>query len=389
MKGKLKTGKEGKLLRNGMVIFQFAISMALIIFTGVVSQQLTYTSEKDLGFDRENLVVIERAEWTKGREAFVHTAEQMPGVLSASWCSAVPPFVYGGDKFQGEGSEKSIALNFAKSDENYLPTLGIKLKVGRNLSKDIPGDSSRVILNEKAVVAFGWRADESVIGKKISHDDEKFEVIGVTNDYHYWSLLTPIEPMAIFHIKNPIKGSNSEFFVLRVKPQSSEAWSTTFASLKKSWKEFAGENPFQYSFVDQDFANAFKSSEQFGKSLTILSGLAVLIASLGLLGMIIYTLEQRTKEIGIRKVSGASVWNIMVLISKDYSKLIIIAFVLSAPLAYWLVQQWLEDFEYRIIPSPFIFILAGAGTFLLATIITSYHSIKAALTNPVDVLKDE
>ncbi len=129
--------------------------------------------------------------------------------------------------------------------------------------------------------------------------------------------------------------------------------------------------------------------EQFGKSLSILSALAVLIASLGLLGMIIYTLEQRTKEIGIRKVAGASVYNIVVLIFKDYSKLIALAFVISAPLAYWLVNQWLLDFEYRIIPSPVIFILAGVGTLLLAALIISYHSIKAAMTNPVDVLRDE
>lgn len=392
MRGRFKTGKEGRLIRRGMVIFQFAISMALIIFTGVVSQQLKYSNEKDLGFDKENLLVIERAEWTKGREAFAAKVLQSPGVMSASWCSAVPPNVFGGDKFQGEGSEKSVALNFAKSDENYLPTLNIKLKAGRNFSKDIPGDSSRVILNEKAVEAFGWKADESIIGKKITfpgNNNEKFEVIGITDDYHYWSLLAPIEPMAIFHVKNPIQGSNSEFFVLRIKPQNSNEWNATFGSLKKTWKAFAGENPFQYTFVDQDFANAFKSTEHFGKSLTILSSLAVLIASLGLLGMIIYTLEQRTKEIGIRKVSGASAFNILILISKDYSKLIVIAFILSAPLAYWIIQQWLEDYEYRITPSPWIFISAGIGTLIVSILITSYHSLKAAFTNPVDVLKDE
>jgi putative ABC transport system permease protein len=141
--------------------------------------------------------------------------------------------------------------------------------------------------------------------------------------------------------------------------------------------------------VDQDFAKAFKSTQQFGKSLSVISSLAILIASLGLLGMIIYTLEQRTKEIGIRKVSGASVFNIVTLISKDYAKLIALAFVISAPFAYWLIQQWLADYEYRIIPSPVIFILAGLGTFAMALVITSYHSIKAAMRNPVEVLRDE
>jgi putative ABC transport system permease protein len=396
LKGKFRTGKEGRLLRNGMVVFQFAISISLIIFTGIVSQQLKYSSEKDLGFDKENLLVIERAEWTKAREAFVNEAIKLPGVTQASWCSAVPPYIGGGDKFQGEGSEKSVALNFAKADENYLSTLGVKLKYGRNFSKDSPRDSARVILNQKAVEAFGWAVDESVIGKRIqipgqtsNADDERFEVIGVTDDFHFWSLLTPIEPMAIFHMKNPIRGSNTEFFVLRVQPQNSEAWATTFASLQSNWKKFASDNPFQYSFVNQDFATAFKSTEQFGKSLSILSGLAVLIASLGLLGMIIYTLENRTKEIGIRKVSGASTFNILSLISKDYTKLIIVAFCFGAPLAYWLIQLWLQDFEYRITPSPTIFVLSGIGTLVVAFLITSYHSIKAARRNPVEVLRDE
>lgn len=392
MKGKFKTGKEGRFLRSSMVVFQFSISIALIIFTGLVSQQLKFSAEKDLGFDRENLLVIERAEWTKAEEAFVNSSIQSPGVISASWCSSVPPNVGGGDKFQGEGDDKNIPLNFTKADENYLPTLGVKLKLGRNFSKEMPGDSSRVILNQKAVEALGWHVDESVIGKKImlpGDERKKFEVIGVTDDFHYWSLLTPIEPMAIFHIKNPLKGSNTEFVLLRIQPQSKEAWQTTLASLSQNWKKFAGDNPFQTSYVDQDFAIAFKSSEQFGKSLSILSGLAVLIASLGLLGMIIYTLEQRTKEIGIRKVSGATVFDILTLISKDYAKLIVIAFVISAPLAYWIIQQWLEDFEYKITPSPLIFVLSGMGTLMMAFLITSYHSIKAAMRNPVDVLRDE
>jgi putative ABC transport system permease protein len=194
--------------------------------------------------------------------------------------------------------------------------------------------------------------------------------------------------MAIFHIKYRFYGTR-ESILVRIDGHNREGWQTTIALIKNKWKEFAGEKPLQYTFVDQTFANTFKSSEQFGKSLTTLSGLAILIASLGLLGMIIFTLEQRTKEIGIRKVSGASVYSIVILIFKEYSKLITVAFIISAPVAYWLVNQWLQDFEYRIIPSPLIFILAGVGTLLLAAAITSYHSIKAALTNPVEVLRDE
>jgi putative ABC transport system permease protein len=176
---------------------------------------------------------------------------------------------------------------------------------------------------------------------------------------------------------------------MRIKSQNSEAWNTTLTELNKVWKQHAGDSPFQYSFVDQAFAETFKTQNQFGQVLTVMAALAILIASLGLLGMIIFALEQRTKEIGIRKVSGASVWNILILISKGYTKLILIAFVIGAPLSYWMMQRWLQDFAYRIKPSMWIFLVTGLCTLIIAVLITGYHSLKAALTNPVDVLKDE
>ncbi len=392
LKGKFKSGKEGRTLRSSMVVFQFMISMVLIILTGVVSQQLKYVSEKDLGFERENLLQIEHVEWTKGEEAFVNSIMQVPGVANVSWTTSVPPRVWGGDSFRAKESEKTIPINFSRGDENYLPTLGVSLKFGRNFSKDIPADSARVILNETAVAAMGWKVDESVIGKKIvypGNDNQEFEVIGITNDYHFWALNSPIEPMAVFHPKGGIYEESRHYAVLRLKAQNSESLQNTIESLKSKWKQFAVDKPFDFSFVDENFANAFKSSQQFASSLTVLSALAIIIAGLGLLGMTIYTLEQRTKEIGIRKVSGASVANIVMLISKDYSKLIVISFVISAPLAYWVVQQWLLEFEYRIAPSPLVFASVGAGTLLMAVLITSYHSIKAALRNPVEVLRDE
>ncbi len=155
------------------------------------------------------------------------------------------------------------------------------------------------------------------------------------------------------------------------------------------YKKKAGDFPFEYTFVDQAFANTFKGESNFAKTLTAMASLCILIASLGLLGMIVYALEQKTKEIGIRKVSGASVTDILLLISKGYSLLIVIAFIIGAPLSYWLMTQWLQGFEYHITPSPYIYIGAGVGTLLTALAITSYHSVKAALLNPVDVLKDE
>ena len=394
LKGKSKAGREGKTFRDGLVIFQFSVSIILMICTAIVFQQLKYVSEKDLGFDKDNLVVLHHAEAVKNGESLVSAMENVPGAVSASWCSSAPPSVFGGDTFSVEGADdRKLPLNYTMADENYIPTLGIKLKYGRNFQAGNPGDSMRVILNESAVLRIGWTLDESVIGKKITYpnnDLTSFEVIGIISDFNYWSISTPIEAMAIFNTRNKYIGDGDKnYLIIKIKPQNGEAWKATFAGLKNQWKQYAGDTPFEYSFIDENFAETFSTQQQFGKVLTVMASLAILIASLGLLGMIIYSLEQRTKEIGIRKVSGASVYNILVLISKGYTRLILISFFIGAPVAYYMMHFWLMDFAYAIKPSIWIFIFAGACTLLLSFIITSYHSVKAALTNPVDVLKDE
>jgi putative ABC transport system permease protein len=394
MKGKLKTGNEGKSFRNGLVVFQFSVSIALIICTAVVFQQLKFVGEKDLGFDRENLVVISHAERLSDGESAVNAAFNVPGVVNASLSTSVPPNVWGGDKFSAEGmGANTFPLNLTTADERYLSTLGVKLKYGRNFLVNTPGDVNRVILNEAAVKRIGWDLNESAIGKKIEYPggEVRFEVIGVVEDYHYWSLGNPIEPMAIFHLKNKdVYGANTkQYVVLRMEGQTSANWEKSLASLAALWKEKAGDVAFDYSFVDQAFANTFKAERNFGKTLTVLATLGIIIAALGLLGMIVYTLEQRTKEIGIRKVAGASAKDILILISTGFTKLIMIAFVIGAPLSYWLMTKWLQGFTYHISPSPYIYIVAGMGTLLVALAITSYHSIKAATLNPVEVLRDE
>ena len=395
IKGRSKVGREGKSFRNVLVVFQFSVSIILIICTAVVFQQLKYVAEKDIGFDRENLLVLHHVEHANNRVNLAHDAESVPGAISATWCASAPPYIYGGDSFSAEGqSDLKFPLNYTGGDENYIPTLGIKVKFGRNFDAAIPADSNRVIINESAVRRIGWKLDESVIGKKLAYPnsgvDATFEVVGVVADFNYWSLDGPIEPLGIFNMKNKmIEDDGNDFMVLKIAPQNSEAWQNTLTSLQKVWKQHAGDTPFQYSFVDANFAETFATHEQFGKVLRVMATLAILIASLGLLGMIVYSLEQRTKEIGIRKVVGASVYNILVLISSGYTKLILVAFAIGAPVSYWMMGLWLEDFAYAIKPSVWIFIVTGASTLLLAMAITGYHAVKAALTNPVDVLKDE
>jgi putative ABC transport system permease protein len=322
--------------------------------------------------------------------------DNVSGVISTTYCTSAPPDVFGGDSFSAEGlGDKKFQLNYTMADEDYVPTLGIKMLYGRNFQPENPGDSIRIILNESAVHRIGWELGESVIGKYVTYPnagDERarFEVIGVMEDFNFWSISFPIEALAIIHSKNNfVYDMPRNFLVVKVQGQDPKAWNVTLDGMKNQWKTVAGHTPFEYSFVDKDFAKTFSSQQQFGNVLTIMATLAMLIASLGLLGMIVYSLEQRTKEIGIRKVSGASVFNILTLISKGYTKLILIAFVIGAPLAYYMMQFWLMDFAYAITPSLWISILAGGSTLLIAFVITGYHAIKAALTNPVEVLRDE
>lgn len=394
MKGKLKAGTKGKAFRNGLVVFQFSVSIILVACTAIVFQQLNYVTEKELGFDKENLLVLNHVNLVKDPETLVKATEQVSGVINASACTSVPPRVWGGDKFSADGmNSQTFALNYTSGDEAFIPTMSIKIKYGRNFIADNGGDYERVILNETAVKRIGWAVDETAIGKKIEAPggEIKFEVIGIMADFNFWSLESPIEPMAVFHNKsaNLFGLGDKKYIVLRINPQGTDGWDKTFAELSTLWKIHAGDTPLQYEFVDDAFADTFKTQQRFGGILTVMASLAILIAALGLLGMIVYTLEQRTKEIGIRKVSGASVLDILTLITRNFTMLVIIAFIIGAPLAYWLMEQWLQDFAYRITPSVWIFFGVGLGTLLIAILITSYHSVKAALTNPVKVLKDE
>jgi putative ABC transport system permease protein len=391
IKGKLRTGREGRSFRNAMVVLQFSISILLILCTAVVYQQLNYVGEKDLGFDKENLVVLKGAERVSDPESLAKATQQLPGVVESSLCTSLPPSVYGGETFRAEGQNTNFPLNFATADDRFLPTLGITLAWGRNFEEGNAADHGKVMLNETAIKRIGWALDESAIGKRIAIEDSFFEVIGIVKDFNYWTLQTPIEPLGIFHHRNSYLSpyEPKKYVVMKVNVQDSEAWATTLGALDQLWKTHGRDLPFQYEFVDDAFAETFKEQHQFGQALTLIASLAILIACLGLLGMIVYSLEQRTKEIGIRKVSGASAFNILVLIVRSYTRLIIISFVISAPLSYWLMQQWLSDFAFRITPSPILFALVGLSTLAIAILITSYHSLKASLQNPVEVLRDE
>lgn len=394
LKGKMQSGKSGKFFRNGLLVFQFSLSMVLISCTLIVYQQLRYSAQMDLGFDKEHLISINRADWIEGdrKESFVNELNQIPEVQQASWCTAIPPSIHDGDQFSAEGNlSETFPLNFMKVDENYLNTLDIDVLFGRNFSKDFPKDAERVILNESAVKNLGWAMDESIIGKRIFYPSSQlsFEIVGVVKDFNYWSLQASIEPLAIFHIDGSKQSYSRQFVALRINPQNAQDWDKTLMAIQSKWHDFAGTEAFQYEFVDQAFAESFESERQFGQVLGIFAVLALLIAGLGLLGMIVYAIEQRLREIGIRKVIGASVWSIIGLISKDYAKLVTLAIIISIPFSSWLMHQWLLDFEYRVELTPFTFVLSGIFILVVTLSISSYHALKASQLNPVEILRDE
>lgn len=389
MKGKLTTGKGGQAIRNSLVIVQFVISMVMIVFTIVVFDQINFLGKKDIGFTRENLMVISNAEWAGDGESFVNELATIPGVEHVSFNSSVPPNLFDGDQFGAVGTDKFIPINYTKADEDYIPTLNLKLLVGRNFSKDTPADSGRVILNENAVTALGWAVDENVIGKKLTYYGSQFEIIGIIKDFNYWALELPIQPMAIFHAKSTRIFTVGKRFV-GIRTSSSQIDNQALiAASKAKWEKFAGTYPFRYSFVDKDFASTYLSQERFGSVLSVFAGLAILIASLGMLGMIIYNLEQRTKEIGIRKVIGATTLNIWTLVFKNYLYLMLAAFAISIPCCIMLLNAWLENFLHRIDITAWPFLIAMTSILVTAFVITAYHVVKAAQMNPVHVLKDE
>ncbi len=386
--GKLKSGRSSGRLRNIFVVVQFSISLLLIGSTIVVYDQLQFIVNKDLGFAKDNLVTIGRVEWLDNQKSVANEFSSLPGVISASLCTSVPPNVYNGDQFVPEDDQnKSAPLNYLKVDEHYLPTMKIELTLGRNFSPIAASEKDKVILNESAVKALGWQFGE-VLGKNILYSTEKFEVIGVTRDYNFWSLQAAIEPLAIFHQESPISGSGNQFIVARIEADQA-LWTDVISSMESKWKDFNAGVEFQYDFVDDAFAATFQGQQQFGKSLAVFAFVAFFIAGLGLLGMIIYALEQRIKEISIRKVLGSNSFQVIVLMSKKFVGLILIAVITSIPLTIWVMDRWLMNFEYRIQIKPWTFILSGLITVISAILIIGVQSLKTSMKNPATVLRDD
>ena len=387
LKGKFTSGKKSIGLRSGLVVFQFFISIILIVSTTVVYKQLSFIQHKKLGYDKNQVMVLPDT-WMLGKNEAIFRRQLLndPRIANVSNSGFLPAGPSNNNNFfvyPGENPNQMVKTLRYEVDENYIPTLGIKLVTGRNFSKGLTSDSSGIILNETAAKVFGW--GENAPGHIISttkHSGEivSYNVIGIVKDFHFKSLHELISPLVM------VLSPNAGTMVVKLKTKDIEG---LLAVIKKRWTDYGAEEPLAYSFLDDRFNNTYESEQKTGLILGIFAGLTIFVACLGLFGLAMFTAEQRTKEIGIRKVLGASVIQVTQMLSKEFIKLVLIASLIAFPAAWWAMNKWLQSFAYRINISWWVFVVAGLTAILIALITISFQAIKAAIANPVKSLRTE
>lgn len=386
LKGHLKSGKGNTRFRSLLVVTQFVASIILIIGTIVVQSQLQFMKNKRLGFDKEQVLVLQvRNESVI--ESFPSVKEELrrtPGVIQVSACSHIPSHGARHNAFLPQGFQlnESIMFGAISVDKDFFNTLGIELAVGKTFDRDLAeGIPQEVLINEKAARRIGW---ENPVGKNIRELDgraAKRTIIGVVKDFHITSLHTVIEPLFIEY--DP---SRFHLFAVRLHPENIPR---TMAAIEKTWKKWESSGVFEYYFLDQAFDNQYRSEEMLSALFSSFTLLAVFIACLGLFGLAAHAVEQRTKEIGIRKSLGASIGKVSFLLTKDFIRWVVVATIIAWPAAYFAMHKWLQSFAYRVDLGalPFLF---GAGAALAAALLTvGFKSLKAARANPADALRYE
>ena len=389
LKGGLPSAGRSRLnLRNGLVVVQFFVSIGLTIATLVVYQQLRYIQTAKLGYDQEQVVVLERTDLLGNREAaLARQLAQDSRVARVSVSAFLPNDRYNAGliAMHPEGQNAKLTrLTYFGVDEQYLPTLGIQLAAGRGFSADFPSDSAAVLLNEAAARFFGW--GRQAVGRTLTTPgaqggaDKTYRVVGVVKDFHTRSLHEPIAPMAM------LLGGNSGAILVKTRRADVAG---LLASVKTKWDALGTGEPFQYAFLDEASQAMYRAEQTTGRVLLVFAGLTIFIACLGLFGLATFTAEQRTKEIGVRKVLGASVAGLVALLARDFLKPVFVALLLAAPVAWYAMNRWLEDFAYRVELEWWVFAGAGLLAVAIALLTVGFQSVKAALVNPVESLRSE
>ncbi len=389
LKGLFKNSSGGLALRKGLIIVQFAISVILIAATIIVYRQVSFMRSQPLGANVQQTLVLEGAHSIKDTayqnafQPFKNSILQLPGVKNMTVSTSVMGkenfWANGVTRLEGDRSS-TVTIDYLGIDYDFIPFYEMKMVAGRNFSRDFPSDSSGTVLNETAVRMLGFGSPREAINHKIGAENGT-TIIGVVKDYHTESLHKSIDPQLMILRLNARN-------VYSVKIQSGNM-SSVIAAIKAKWDSWFPDDPFSYYFLDEVFDKQYKTDQQFGSLFTFFAAIAIIIACMGLLGLAAYNVLQRTKEIGIRKVFGASVQNIVFLLSKDFIQLILIAFVLAIPVAWWSMHNWLQQFAYRISISWWIFLLSGLLVVIIALVTISFQAIKAAIANPVKSLRTE
>ena len=392
LKGAFKNTTSGVWLRKSLIVFQFIISVFLVAATIIIKGQMHYIQNKKLGYEREHVIVMNIDQKIIDKiDLFKSELKTNPSILAVSKANNSPVSIAGGYSMNRADVSAAQGMNTRgnRIDDEYVKANGLEIIAGSDLNKQDVLDADKedytksyyhYIINESAAKALGWTPGEAIGKKMFLGEQRPGEVKAVVKDFHFASLHNPIEPLVLF------PGGWGSTLIVKVSGQD---LSQTIAFLQKKWKQVAPHRPFEYRFMDDDFNKLYDSEIRTAKVFNIFSAIAILLACLGLFGLSAYSAKQRIKEIGIRKVLGASAGNITLLLSNSFIKLVLVAFVIACPIAWFVMDKWLQDFAYRINISWWMFVLAGILAVLIAVITVSFQAIKAAVANPVKSLRTE
>jgi putative ABC transport system permease protein len=370
-------------LRKFLTIGQFGIATIMIIGTLIVFKQMNHMKNASLGFDKELVISFPvPPELNRNFDTFKASLLEHSGVKAVTLCGGVPGRTLSHWSYRfPDGESDNAGINTIVMDYDYLDVIGLEIKEGRAFSREISTDDSLAyLLNETAVRKFGLA---NPVGTRFQVMDGRHgvgEIVGVVKDFHYRSLQHQVDPLVM-----RIERDNAWLAAVKLTPGDVQ---NKLEFMKREWNKVAGPYPFYYSFLDEDFDTLYRSEEKIGVIMSTFSTLAIVVACLGLLGLTSFFTEQRKREIGIRKVHGASIRDIIRLLSWDFIKLVLVGFLVTAPLAWYIAEKWLENFAYRTSIDPLIFIVSGIALGVLALVTVSYQSYKSSRCNPVDVLKD-
>ncbi|UZR97892.1 ABC transporter permease [Chondrinema litorale] len=391
LKGKMRNSRHGIVLRKGLVVFQFAASIVLMIGTVVVYQQVNYMQTQDLGVNIEQTLVLDvpmiwgDSTYPSRAEAYKHELKSNPNISEVAFSTEVPGrspgWNAGGIRLVTEDEKDSKQYRVIAVDYDFVDMFGLEVVEGRKFSEEYPNDKNAVLFNEAGAKQLGFENYNEMMGEELFFWGDTFQIVGVLKNYHQSSLQHDFEPL-IFRMS----GENHNYYSIKV---NTAGLSGTIAEVEKLWKSYFPEKPFEYFFLDDRFNQNYAKDILFGKVFLIFSSLALLIACMGLFGLASYTTSQRTKEIGIRKILGATISSILMLLSREFTILVLIAFVIGAPISYFLMDLWLQDFAYKTPMSWWLFVLPGVTILFIALLSVISQALKAAFANLSNSLRYE